>query len=212
MAVRKRGNTRQIDYTDPTGKWVRKSFKKKKDADLEHGKRISLIGENRYLDVKPECKTTFGELILKYEDNYQHQRSFKNWKRLCLKNFKEYFKDETILANIRYVDIETYRNHLRQKMTIKNMTRTDASINRELSCLHHLFTKAVEWEMTERSPFDRGKSLLVKENNSRPRYLSEDEILRLLEAYSPHLRDIVICALNTGMRRGEMSWALNGIR
>jgi integrase len=102
------------------------------------------------------------------------------------------------------VDFETYRNHLRQKPTFKKTIRKVATINREMSCLHHLFAKAVEWEMSEQNPFDRGKTLLSKENNSRLRYLSEDEISRLLPACPPHLHDIVLCALNTGMRRGEI--------
>ncbi|MGA2331555.1 MAG: site-specific integrase [Syntrophales bacterium] len=204
MAVRKRGSTWQIDYIDPSGKRIRKAFKLKKDATDEYAKRISLIGEKRYLDVKKECVTTFGELLQKYEDNFQHQRGFKGSKKFCLKNFKEHFKSETILANIRYVDIETYKNHLRQKRTVKDTIRKDASINRELSCLRNLFTKAVEWEMIEQNPFKKGKSLLEKENNTRVRFLTEEEIPLLLGSCSPHLRDIVVCALNTGMRRGEI--------
>lgn len=47
----------QIDYFDPTGKRVRQSFKKKKDAEAELGKRVSLIAENRYLDVKKDYTT-----------------------------------------------------------------------------------------------------------------------------------------------------------
>ena len=50
--VKKRGNSYQIDYLDPHGKRVRLSFKKKKDAEAELGKRVSLIAEKRYLDVK----------------------------------------------------------------------------------------------------------------------------------------------------------------
>ena len=53
----------QIDYFDPNGKRVRQTFKKKKDADGELGKRVSLIAEKRYLDVKKEYKTTFKELV-----------------------------------------------------------------------------------------------------------------------------------------------------
>ena len=52
--VRKRGKGYQIDYFDPNGKRIRKSFKKKKDADVELGKRVSLIAEVRYLDVKKD--------------------------------------------------------------------------------------------------------------------------------------------------------------
>jgi len=40
--VRKRGNSYQIDYFDPNGKRVRQSFSKKKDAEAELGKRVSL--------------------------------------------------------------------------------------------------------------------------------------------------------------------------
>jgi integrase len=41
MAIRKRGDSWQIDYLDPTGSRVRKSFKKKKDAVAELGKRVN---------------------------------------------------------------------------------------------------------------------------------------------------------------------------
>lgn len=54
-------------------------------------------------------------------------------------------------------------------------------MNREMACLRHLFSKAEQWEMVERSPFARGKSLNVNEDNSGPRFLSEVEIGRLLE-------------------------------
>jgi integrase len=43
-------NSCQIDYFYPDGKRVRKSFKKRKDAEAEPGKRVSLIAEGRYLD------------------------------------------------------------------------------------------------------------------------------------------------------------------
>jgi integrase len=84
--------------------------------------------------------------------------------------------------------------------------RTDAAVNREMSCLHHIFVKAVEWEMMEQSPFDKGKSLRLKENNERNRYLTEEEIDRLLAECKPvkHLYRVVKCAIHTGMRRGEI--------
>ncbi len=61
--VGKNGVSWQIDYFDPNGKRVRQSFKKKKDAVAELGKRVSLMAEKRYLDVKKDYTTTFGELL-----------------------------------------------------------------------------------------------------------------------------------------------------
>jgi integrase len=202
--VRKRGNAYQIDYFDPTGKRIRKTYKRRKDAEAELGKRVSLIAEKRYLDVKKDYLSTLKDLLKVYKENFSHQRSFDNWKALCLKNFEAYFGEDTRLSNIRYVDLEGYRNHLRQKPTHKKTIRTVASINREISCLHHVFQKGVEWEMVERSPFERGKTLLQKENNQRLKFLTEEEIPKLIEACPAHLRRIVICALNTGMRKTEI--------
>ena len=92
--IRKRGKSYQIDYFDPTGKRVRKSFRKRKEAEAELGKRVSLIAENRYLDVKKDYRSTLKELIEKYEENFKTQASFETWKRYCLENFKAHFGEE----------------------------------------------------------------------------------------------------------------------
>ena len=167
MAIRKRtgkrGVTWQIDYTDPNGKRVRQSFKLKKDAVAELAKRVSLIGEGRYLDVKPECTTRLGELIDKYIENFGHkQRSFYRNKIHFLDNLRKYFGEERILSTIRYVDLETYRNHLMKKPTMFDGQRSDATVNREMACLRHLLRKAVDWDMTEQSPFNGKESLNVE--------------------------------------------------
>lgn len=62
-------------------------------------------------------------------------------------------------------------------------------------------------EYLEKTPFRRGTETLIKqlrEDNQRRRRLSTDEELRLLVAAPPHLRSMIITALDTGMRRSEM--------
>ena len=45
---------------------------------------------------------------------------------------------------------------------------------------------------------------MLKENNRRVRFLTEEEIERLLSSCSGYLNDVVHVALNTGMRKGEI--------
>jgi integrase len=63
--------------------------------------------------------------------------------------------------------------------------------------------KGVEWEMLERSPFDKGKSLRLKENNERLRFLNEAEIDRLIDSSPPYLRHFIIFCIHTGARKQE---------
>ncbi len=199
MPVRKRGKKWMIDYYDPTGKRIRESFDKKKDAEAELGKRVSLIAEKRYLDVKKEYNTTLKQLVAKYTKNYTHPV-----KKYYCGNFMQHYGPLTLLARITYYELESYRNFLRGKLTIAGKVRKDSSVNREMSCVRHMFTKGVEWEMMDRSPFDKGKSLQLKENNQRCRYLKDDEIIQLIDACPSYMKPIVQCAVLSGMRKGEI--------
>jgi integrase len=73
--------------------------------------------------------------------------------------------------------------------------------------LRHILNWAVAREYLERTPFRRGGEVLIrllKEDNQRKRRITEDEEEALLEAAAPMLRAMIITALDTGLRRGEM--------
>lgn len=201
--VRKRGATWQIDYFDPHGNRIRKSFKRKREAEAELAKRVSLIAEGRYLDVKKDTKTTFDELAEKYVENHKHQRSFDRSKRFFIDLLKERFSGR-MLSTITYCDCETFKNERMRTLTKRGTPRTASTVNKEVNCLRHMFKKAVSWEMLERSPFEKGERLHLKENNERLRYLSNEEIEALLKECHGYLRDMVEVDLLTGMRRGEL--------
>ncbi len=77
-----------------------------------------------------------------------------------------------------------------------------ASVNRELSMLSKAFNLAIkEWEWLK----DNSASSVPKEkeNNERDRWLTKDEEKEILENSPEWLRDIIIFALNTGLRLQE---------
>ncbi|HEX9869131.1 MAG TPA: site-specific integrase, partial [Candidatus Tectomicrobia bacterium] len=82
------------------------------------------------------------------------------------------------------------------------MMRAPATVNREVQILHHLFRKALEWGKALENPVRHQKPLRV--NNRRLRYLSHEEIVGLLSAADDRLRPLVLAALHTGLRRGEL--------
>ena len=66
---------------------------------------------------------------------------------------------------------------------------------------------AVGREYIDRTPFRRGTETLIRklrEDNRRRRRVSEDEEARLLQVAPPLLRSMIITALDTGLRQGEM--------
>jgi len=87
-----------------------------------------------------------------------------------------------------------------------------STVNREMTVLKHMMRRAVEWEYLSRNPFldPQGRPLsgvrALKEPPGRTRFLTPDEIDRLLDACAdaPYLRAFALVALNSGMRRNEI--------
>jgi integrase len=77
-----------------------------------------------------------------------------------------------------------------------------ATINRELSCMKHMYTKALHWGYLKCNPLIYVKKF--KEPPGRVCYLKPNELNALLAKCSEHLKPIVVTALNTGMRKSEI--------
>ncbi len=196
-----------IDYLNPDKKRVRVTFSTKKEAVQERAKRIAMIAEGEYstfVKKKKNYSATFGKLLDLYKENYKDQASYKTAKRFFVEKFREHFKKETLLSSIEYGHIKAYRNKLMQSINQHDRLFEPASINRKMSCLRQMFREAVEYGMIDRNPFKDGKSLRLKENNERTRFLTPDEARKLFNECPIHLQQIIECVLYTGMRKKEV--------
>lgn len=210
----KRGHTYWVRYAGLDGKIIFESSKstKIKDAmDILHKRKAEVLS-----GIQPEIKkkipnTTFKELSVEYLKWAERQRSFKKKKLLVDQLVKIFGKYPLRIFNSRM--IEQYQTERLQKGkkvvkrgdTFVEVANKPGTINRHTAMIKHMFTKAVEWELVEPDALKKIRRVKqLKENNKRLRYLSTDECESLIKECSNHLKPIVIMALNTGMRRGEI--------
>ena len=158
--------------------------------------------------VKGSAGTVYFEDFAKeYIELYAKQNK-RSWGRdeTSLNHLTPYFKGRT-LASITPRDVESYKAMRKSEgyapgKGAKVKEVKPATVNLELSCLKTLFNKAVEWGKAESNPAAKIKKFRV--NNSREKILNADEARTLLENAGPALRPVLVVALKTGMRLGEI--------
>lgn len=193
----KRGNCWYIDYIFQ-GKRIRQRVSRsEKITDLVMKDIEVKIAKEEYLGIKPQEKVLFKDFIKKYLEYSKANKTFLYYKseKRCLEKRVMPLWEDKCLDEITPQDIEGYK--ARRIMEVK-----PASVNRELASLKHCYNIAIDWGLTEQNPVKKVK--LFKEPPGRIRYLSNEEMVRLLDNCYEHLKPIVIIALNTGLRKGEI--------
>lgn len=118
------------------------------------------------------------------------------------------------LRSIKPNDLDSFKSARLKNVTKRGTKRNIATVNRELSLLRSMLNFAVQNDWIIQNPFAKTKGIIaVSAETERDRILSFDEEFRLLAVCidrRAHLRPILICALDTAMRRGEifkMRWS-----
>lgn len=222
-----RGDIYWIRYTGIDGKQVRESTKscKLKDAQDLLKLRQADIVKGEQPDVIKIKNHTFKELAEKYLEFCANQRDYRV-KGIRIQQLVSDFGNLP-LKNFTLQLIENYQSRKlaqpRPPLKGSKISRPPlalATINRQLACIKHMFTKASDWNMVSDATCKQvHKVKLGKENNRRDKFLSAEEIQALLDACDSnvisitgktiqqkqaHLKPIIIFALNTGCRKDEI--------
>lgn len=200
--IYQRGRIWYIDYS-LNNQRVRKSVgTSKKMAELALKEAELQIAKGEFLGVIIDRKMTIDALSNEYLKFSQANKRPKVYQRdrTLIKHLLKQFSGHEI-KTISAHDLEEYKS-------IRITAVSPATVNREVTCIKHMFNKAVEWQYLKHNPLLSVKRF--KEPPGRLRYLVTTEIDLLLNECAKHLRPIVIMALNTGMRKGEildLKWA-----
>jgi len=193
MGVYKVGNIWYIDYYYE-GRRLREAVgENKMDARDAFEARKGEIRTGKF-HLKRDNLVPFESFAKEYMEYAKINK--RSWLRdeIALKWFNLHFKGLS-LSRITPKHIEDYKRKRLDKVK-------SATINRELAVLGFMFSLATKWKYTDKNPVKEVKSL--QERKIEIRILNKREAEKLIESTTNHLRSIIIIALNTGMRRGEI--------
>jgi integrase len=92
------------------------------------------------------------------------------------------------------------RDYRKERHAEKQLTET--TLNRDVEVLRHLLYWAVDEGFLTANPLAR---IRLSKQRRKPRpILNLAEEAKLLDAAAPHMREIIVAALDSGMRRGEL--------
>jgi integrase len=184
-------------------------------------KKMSARDENRHLDVKREINYRMSGLIDRYLTHYGNKKLSADREKSIL----EGIRSELGRSFVREVDGVAVQRWYENLTKVRGLS--DGTAVRHFNVMHHLMEKASTiWSKEtgiDRNPADQVE--VRRPDDSRDRYLSEDELRRLKQAleqkkYRKGTKDLnktnlrlnllVLIAVTTGMRAMEifrLRWA-----
>ncbi|MFC1769592.1 tyrosine-type recombinase/integrase [Nitrospirota bacterium] len=165
----------------------------KRLAERIYSKVASEVVEGRYFEGVRARSYIFEDMAMRYLKQYEKQRDATS-----LNSLLPYFGGMPLL-NITTEDVTKYRAE--RLSTVK-----PATVYQELALMRRMFNVArKEWKLVKYNPV-ADLSISVGNSNARDRWLTMEEEQGLIKnATNPFwLRPLIITALHTGMRKGEI--------
>lgn len=200
MGLYKNGKNWYIDYYYPPGRAgtrVREKVGPSKDeARIVLAERLQDIRQGRNPALRQIKPKPFDDMVKEFlERHAKARRAYPSFESNA-EILKGYFSGK-MLQEIGPKAIEDFRAaRLAEGVS-------EATINRQRSTLSKIFNCAIDWGYyCGENPVRRVKP--YDESPGRVRFLSADEAAMLIEKSTTYLRPIVVTALHTGGRRGEI--------
>jgi integrase len=198
MAAFKKNGNWYVDFYDGSRRIREKVGTSWEEAKQALAVRRAEIVQRRFHILPKSDSLTFKEFADRYLKLVTaHKRGAFN-ETYRVKRIAAYF-GKTRLCDLTPLDGEKFKAE-------RARVAKPGTVNRVLGNLKHMLNKAVEWKLLHENPFAKVKLLPIQRYPER--ILTEDEEVKLLTAChrvrARHLPAIVILALHTGMRKGEI--------
>ena len=194
MSLFKRGNVWwSYFYEDGIRRQCSTGTANRRQAETIEAKLKQEANNRRFQIVQTDPNMTFGALAARFIAS----GSVRPHHLYHLRFLLPFFSEAPVLRLTRSL-ADDFRKLRHSGKTIK-----EATINRDLSVLRHILYWAVDEQLLAVNPLARMK--MARERRTRRSVLSIAEEQSLLSAATDHLRAMTIMALDTGMRRGEIT-------
>ena len=182
---------KKLFSTGHTSRKVAKEYEQKKKNE---------IAERKLFPEKSFVKRKFADFVSEYLEKHASRKKpgtysdYLSISRKLVRFFGEYF-----LHEINRYYIESYQSERSQQVGV-------CMVNREITILKGIFTKAIDWGFLLKNPV---KGIKLEKERPRLRYLNQEEISQLVESCGRngqvrYLKPMVIIDIHTGLRKDEI--------
>src|SRR3989344_1613593 len=167
----------------------------------------SAIRDGRHFRTAEAKRHTVSELIDRFIEEWGHRYQKYEVKQGRILGWWKKELGHLLLADLPPARIAACRDKLLSGTTYRKTQRSGGTVNRYLAGFSKVLTVAVnEWQWLQENPMSKVSK--PSASRGRNRFLSEEEIKRLIEAcfrsVNPYLYPVVRIALISGMRLGEI--------